>query len=137
MGKPDGKKASPGKKEEEKAEAMPFQVRSFPNGLVIEELVMGKPDGKKASPGKKVSIHYIGKLKKNGIGKVIKGWDIGVNGNYTLLDLSYYTLSMCKELILTYQSMPSSGMRIGYKRRLTIPPAMGYSLSLSLSKSND
>ncbi|KAK3040103.1 hypothetical protein RJ639_027829, partial [Escallonia herrerae] len=107
--------------EEEKAEATPFQVRSFPNGLVIEELVMGKPDGKKASPGKKVSVHYIGKLKKNGkifdsnigrapfefrlgIGKVIKGWDVGVN-----------------ELILT-----SSGMRIGDKRRLTIPPAMGY-----------
>lgn len=39
---------------EEKAEAKPFQVRSFPNGLVIEELSMGKPDGKKAAPGKKV-----------------------------------------------------------------------------------
>ncbi|KAK3013352.1 hypothetical protein RJ639_008345 [Escallonia herrerae] len=68
-------------KEEEKAEAMPFQV----------------------------SVHYIGKLKKNGkifdsnigrapfevrlgIRKVIKVWDVGVNGNYTLLDLSYYYL---------------------------------------------
>uniref|UniRef100_A0A5B7BEQ9 peptidylprolyl isomerase n=1 Tax=Davidia involucrata TaxID=16924 RepID=A0A5B7BEQ9_DAVIN len=99
---------------EEKTEAKPFQVRSFPNGLVIEELAMGKPDGKRASPGKKVSVHYIGKLKKNGkifdsnvgrapfkfrlgVGQVIKGWDVGVNG-----------------------------MRVGDKRRLTIPPAMGY-----------
>lgn len=90
------------------------QVRTFPNGLVIEEVAMGKPDGKKASPGKKVSVHYIGKLKKNGeifdsnigrapfkfrlgVGQVIKGWDVGVNG-----------------------------MRVGDKRRLTIPPAMGY-----------
>lgn len=43
---------------EEKAEAKPFQVRSFPNGLVIEELSMGKPDGKKAAPGKKVTLPF-------------------------------------------------------------------------------
>ncbi|KAL1813849.1 peptidyl-prolyl cis-trans isomerase FKBP53 [Daucus carota subsp. sativus] len=98
----------------EKNEIKPLQERTFPNGLVIRELGMGKPDGRKATPGKKVSVHYTGKLKKNGkifdsnvgrapfkfrlgIGQVIKGWDVGVNG-----------------------------MRIGDKRRLTIPPAMGY-----------
>lgn len=32
------------------------QVRTFPNGLVIEELAMGKPDGKRASPGKQVAL---------------------------------------------------------------------------------
>ncbi|WCJ36522.1 Peptidyl-prolyl cis-trans isomerase FKBP53 [Euphorbia peplus] len=90
------------------------QVRTFPNGLVIEEIAMGKPDGKKASPGSQVGVRYIGKLQKNGkifdsnvgkapfkfrlgVGQVIKGWDVGVNG-----------------------------MRVGDKRRLTIPPAMGY-----------
>ncbi|XP_059452794.1 peptidyl-prolyl cis-trans isomerase FKBP53 [Corylus avellana] len=100
--------------EEKESEAKSSQVRTFPNGLVIEELAMGKPDGKRASPGKQVSVHYIGKLKDNGkifdsnvgrapfkfrlgIGQVIKGWDVGVNG-----------------------------MRVGDKRRLTIPPPMGY-----------
>ncbi|KAL5811000.1 hypothetical protein ACOSQ4_027568 [Xanthoceras sorbifolium] len=100
--------------EEMQSSAKSSKVRTFPNGLVIEEVAMGKPDGKRASPGKQVSVHYIGKLKKNGkifdsnvgrapfkfrlgIGQVIKGWDVGVNG-----------------------------MRVGDKRRLTIPPLMGY-----------
>ncbi|CAH9059710.1 unnamed protein product [Cuscuta epithymum] len=99
---------------EEKTDVKPSKVRTYPNGLVIEELSMGKPDGKRAIAGKKVSVRYIGKLKKNGkifdsnigkapfkfrlgIGEVIKGWDVGV-----------------------------TGMRVGDKRRLTIPPAMGY-----------
>ncbi|KAI4351891.1 hypothetical protein L6164_006195 [Bauhinia variegata] len=99
---------------EKQTEDKPSQMRTFPNGLVIEELFMGKPDGKKAAPGKKVSVKYIGKLKKDGkifdsnvgrapfkfrlgIGQVIKGWDVGV-----------------------------SGMRVGDKRRITIPPSMGY-----------
>lgn len=102
------------KKGKKQAETKPSQVRTFPNGLVIEELLMGKPDGKRATPGKKVSVKYIGKLQKDGkifdsnvrgppfkfrlgVGQVIKGWEVGVNG-----------------------------MRIGDKRRITIPPSMGY-----------
>lgn len=41
---------------EKETGSKPFRVRSFPNGLVIEELAMGKADGKKASPGKKVKL---------------------------------------------------------------------------------
>ncbi|XP_027361694.1 peptidyl-prolyl cis-trans isomerase FKBP53 [Abrus precatorius] len=106
--------STPEKKGKKQTEAKPSQVRTFSNGLVIEEVFMGKPDGKRAAPGKKVSVKYIGKLKKDGkifdsnvgrapfkfrlgVGQVIKGWEVGVNG-----------------------------MRIGDKRRITIPPSMGY-----------
>ncbi|KAF5946395.1 hypothetical protein HYC85_016623 [Camellia sinensis] len=119
--------------EDKNVEAKSSQARTLSNGLVIEELEMGNPDGKIAALGKKASeymlsivsyfvwlrskpvkVHYIGKLRENGqifdtnIGKtplkfrlgaedVIEGWNMGLNG-----------------------------MRVGDKRRLTIPPSMGY-----------
>ncbi|BBN12176.1 FK506-binding nuclear protein [Marchantia polymorpha subsp. ruderalis] len=89
-------------------------VKKFPNGLEIQDVAIGKPDAKQAKPGKRVGMIYTGRLKSNGkvfdsnvgkkpfefrlgVGEVIKGWDVGVNG-----------------------------MRIGDKRKLVIPPAMGY-----------
>ncbi len=80
--------------------------------LQIEELQVGT--GTEAPPGNKVSVHYTGWLTTGekfdssldrgspfefalGGGQVIKGWDQGV-----------------------------AGMKIGGKRKLTIPPDLGY-----------
>jgi FKBP-type peptidyl-prolyl cis-trans isomerase len=80
--------------------------------LKIEELVVGK--GAEAKSGNTVSVNYTGWLTDGtkfdssltsgkpfefrlGQGQVIRGWDEGV-----------------------------AGMRVGGKRKLTIPPALGY-----------
>ena len=83
-----------------------------PSGLEYEDLVAGSGD--EAVAGKSVEVHYTGWLTdgskfdssldrrqpfvfKLGAGKVIKGWDEGV-----------------------------AGMKVGGKRKLTIPPDLGY-----------
>ena len=85
----------------------------IPFELGIEDLVVG--DGDEASSGKKVSVHYVGVAFssgeefdaswnrgqpfefKLGAGQVIRGWDAGVEG-----------------------------MKVGGRRKLTIPSAMAY-----------
>jgi FKBP-type peptidyl-prolyl cis-trans isomerase len=83
-----------------------------PSGLQYEDIVEGT--GEAAVAGKSVEVHYTGWLTdgKNfdsshdrkrpfaftlGAGRVIKGWDEGV-----------------------------AGMKVGGKRKLTIPPNLGY-----------
>jgi len=80
--------------------------------LLIEEIQVGT--GAEAKAGNKVSVHYVGTLTNGtkfdssrdrgkpfefglGAGQVIKGWDQGV-----------------------------AGMKVGGKRKLTIPPSLGY-----------
>jgi FKBP-type peptidyl-prolyl cis-trans isomerase FkpA len=92
-----------------------MSVVTTPSGLVIEELAVG--EGAEAAKGNRVSVHYTGWLTDGskfdssvdrndpfdfplGRGHVIPGWDEGV-----------------------------AGMKVGGKRKLTIPPHLGYGAS--------
>lgn len=85
---------------------------TLPDGLKIEDVKVG--NGDVAAAGKMVTVHYTGTLTNGqkfdssldrnqpfafqlGAGQVIKGWDEGV-----------------------------AGMKVGGKRKLTIPPELGY-----------
>lgn len=87
-------------------------VPSTESGLKIKDVVVGT--GAVATAGKTVTVHYTGTFTDGtkfdssldhgqpftfelGAGQVIKGWDLGV-----------------------------AGMRVGGKRKLTIPPELGY-----------
>ena len=89
------------------------EVIIMENGLVIEDLVIG--EGNEAQDYNKVVVNYTGTLEDGsifdsslkpggtpftftlGVGSVIKGWDLGVKG-----------------------------MKVGGKRKLTIPAELGY-----------
>jgi len=83
-----------------------------PDGMEVVDVAVGSGD--EAIPGKRVKVHYTGWLTSRqkfdssrdrddpfsfelGAGQVIKGWDEGVRG-----------------------------MRVGGRRKLTIPAALGY-----------
>ncbi|CAH1429157.1 unnamed protein product [Lactuca virosa] len=86
--------------------------KTLSNGLVIEELVTSnKPKGKVAAPGKKVKVEYVVKLKENG--QVIDS-----NGE------SSYKFRLGDKQVIEGLNVGVDGMRVGDKRRLTIPPSM-------------
>lgn len=101
-------------KEQKKDKQSPKEggQKTLQGGVQINDLKPGQ--GPEAKAGKKVSVYYEGRLKSNnkvfdsakggagfkfklGGGDVIKGWDVGV-----------------------------VGMKVGGKRRITIPPHMAY-----------
>ncbi|KAG5626903.1 hypothetical protein H5410_012121 [Solanum commersonii] len=89
-------------------------IRTLSNGLIIEELAVGEPGGKLAAPGKKIKVHYTGKLKENG--QIF----------YTNMGKSPYKFRLGDKDVIEGWNLGLAGMRVGDKRRLTVPPSIGY-----------
>ncbi|MFN8127552.1 MAG: FKBP-type peptidyl-prolyl cis-trans isomerase [Candidatus Nanopelagicales bacterium] len=88
-----------------------FQEGPAPTELVIEDLVVG--EGVEAVPGGTVTVHYVGVEYDSGE-QFDASWDRGESIEFPL-----------RGLIAGWQEgIP--GMRVGGRRRLTIPPALAY-----------
>uniref|UniRef100_A0A1J3IRE8 peptidylprolyl isomerase n=1 Tax=Noccaea caerulescens TaxID=107243 RepID=A0A1J3IRE8_NOCCA len=101
--------------EKEAGTKKPLESEISSTEVTIEEISKGELDGKSAVKGKKVSILYTGKLKDSG--KVF-------DSNLGEAPLRF---RLGGEKVIEGLSIGVEGMRVGDKRRLTIPPALGYS----------
>ncbi|XP_017980696.1 PREDICTED: peptidyl-prolyl cis-trans isomerase FKBP43 isoform X3 [Theobroma cacao] len=91
-----------------------YEAIQLSNGMIIEELEMGKPDRKLASLGKKVRVRYTGKLKESG--EVF----------YSSAGKALLKFRLGGEEVPEVWNVGIDGMRVGGKRRLTVPPSMSY-----------
>ncbi|KAK6796225.1 hypothetical protein RDI58_003926 [Solanum bulbocastanum] len=98
------------------------QIHTLPDGPTVEVMVKGKADGKVASPGKQIKIHFIAKLRDTGC---TVGSTIGAAPHQFCLGF---------EKVLKGLNIGIEGMQVGEKRRLTIPPSLGWKTSLDLAK---
>lgn len=100
--------------EDQSIKTVSIDKRTLSNRLTIEELGSGPPGGKVAVPGKNVKIYYTGMLKESG-----HVFDSNVGK-------AAYKFLLGDEEIIDGWNAGIDGMHVGDKRRLIIPPSMGF-----------
>ncbi|MEI8287362.1 MAG: FKBP-type peptidyl-prolyl cis-trans isomerase [Actinomycetes bacterium] len=84
-----------------------------PAELVIEDITVG--DGAEATPGHNVEVHYVGVAWSTQ-----REFDASWNRNDT------FEFRLGAQQVISGWDNGVAGMKVGGRRRLTIPPHMGY-----------
>ena len=84
-----------------------------PTELLIEDIEIG--EGPEATAGQRVTVHYVGVAWSNGQ-QFDASWDRGDN----------FAFGLGKGEVITGWDQGVAGMKVGGRRRLTIPPHLGY-----------
>jgi peptidylprolyl isomerase len=84
-----------------------------PADLVIDDIVVG--DGDEASAGSAVEVHYVGVAWSNGE-QFDASWDRG----------DTFKFGLGKGQVIRGWDQGVAGMRVGGRRRITIPPDLAY-----------
>ena len=84
-----------------------------PTELVVEDLEVG--DGNEATAGANVTVHYVG-----------VAWSTGQQFDASWDRMEPFRFGLGEGMVIQGWDEGVQGMRIGGRRRLTIPPEMGY-----------
>lgn len=84
-----------------------------PTELVIEDLVVG--DGPEAQSGAIVNVDYVG-----------VSWSTGVEFDASWNRGDVFSFALGGRMVIAGWDQGVAGMKVGGRRRLTIPPHMGY-----------
>ncbi len=84
-----------------------------PAELLIEDLVVG--DGEEAAAGHLVEVHYVGVAWSTGE-QFDASWDRG----------DVFSFGLGQGMVIAGWDQGVQGMAVGGRRRLTIPPHLGY-----------
>ena len=84
-----------------------------PAELVIEDLVVG--DGAEAQPGAVVNVDYVG-----------VSWSTGTEFDASWNRGDFFSFALGGGMVIQGWEEGVAGMKVGGRRRLTIPPRLGY-----------
>ena len=84
-----------------------------PSNLLIEDEIVG--DGDEAVAGQNVSVHYVG-----------VSWSTGEQFDASWDRMEPFQFGLGRRQVIQGWDDGVQGMKVGGRRRLTIPPEMGY-----------